>query len=80
MHMWFGTTSAIMPIFRRRSSSESAQEGLLVADLRIEPGVIRDIVAVHAAGTRHQEWRSVDVGNAKFVQVSGQSRRVLESE
>src|SRR3984893_1606007 len=46
-----------------------AQEGVFIADFRIEPRLIGDIVSMQAAWTGHKERGSVDIGDSEFVEV-----------
>jgi hypothetical protein len=53
---------------------------LLRAELRIEARVIGDVVAVHAAGPRLEDRRSVDVADVEPRQIRHGARGVSESE
>ena len=64
----------------RAQGGREALEGGLSAQLRAQPVVIGDVVAVRAARGRLEERRRVGVAHAEGVEIVDERRRVVEGE
>ena len=63
--------------FERRGKP---RESLVAAELRVEPVVVDDVVAVRAAGPRLEEGRGVEMRDAELLEVGRQRGGVVEAE
>ena len=68
-------------LFQRvRGSPFPLASNLFGSERRIELAVIDDIVTVHAACTRMENRRCVNIGDAEIAQVADDFQRVLKAE
>src|SRR5262249_56513582 len=65
---------------RRIERSGQALKRILAAELRVERIVVDHVISVRAARACLEEWRSIEMADAKDLEIRHQRGRLVEAE